>query len=105
MDKVKKRLNKPSSEANDRVSNQVPTVPLMPPEKLRGKGHIVIPYTQGLYESIKKSVEGMGSKLTSKVDAPSRTSWSPLRTKTPWSPKVMPSTGINVGTSHVMMNT
>ena len=39
------------------------------------------------------------------VDAPSRTSWSPLRTKTSWSAKVMPSTGINVGNSHMMMNT
>ena len=32
----------------------------------------------------------MGSKLTSKVVAPSKTSWPPPRTKTPWSPKVMP---------------
>ena len=48
---------------------------------------------------------GMVSKLISKVAAPSRTSWCPLRTKMPWSPKVMPSIGISVGTSPVMMNT
>ena len=53
----------------------------------------------------KRSVVDMVSKLTSKVAAPSRTSWSPPRTKTLWSPKVMPSIGINVGTLPVMMNT
>ena len=41
---------------------------------------------------------GMASKLTSKVAEPSKTSWSPPRTKTPWSTKVGPYTGTNVGT-------
>ena len=50
LDKVEKRLNKPSSEAITRVL----TVPLLPPEMLKSKGHIVIPYMQGLCESIKK---------------------------------------------------
>ena len=36
------------------LTNRVLTVPLLSPEKLRVKGHIVIPYTQGLCESIKK---------------------------------------------------
>ena len=50
---------------------------------MRNKGHIVIPYTQGLCESIKKICVGMASKLTSRVAEPSKTYWSPPRTKTP----------------------
>ena len=37
------------------------------------------------------------SKLTSKVAEPSKTSWSPPRTKTQWSTKVVPSIGTSVG--------
>ena len=36
------------------LTTRVPMVPLLPPEKLKCKGHIVIPYTQGLCETIKK---------------------------------------------------
>ena len=65
---------------------------------VQSKGHIVIPYTQGLCESIKRSVVGMASKLTSRVAQPSKTFWSPPRTKTLWSTKVVPSIGTNVVT-------
>ena len=90
------------SGVNNQGANSTP----VSTREVKSKGHTVIPYTQGLGESFKKrSVEGMVSKLTSKVVAPSKTSWSTLRTNTPWSPKVMLSIGISVGTSHVMMNT
>ena len=46
----------------------------------------------------KRSVVGMASKLTSKVAEPSKTFWSPPRTKTQWSTKVVPSIGTNVAT-------
>ena len=46
----------------------------------------------------KRSVVDMASKLTSKVAEPSKTFWSPPRTKTQWSPKVVPSIGTSVGT-------
>ena len=36
------------------LTTRVPQVPLLPLEKVRVRGHIVIPYTQGLCESIKK---------------------------------------------------
>ena len=36
------------------LTTRVPMVSLLPPEKLKSKGHIFIPYTQGLCESIKK---------------------------------------------------
>ena len=51
LDKVGKRLNKPSSEAIDGVSNQGTNSAT---REVKSKGHIVIPYTQGLCESIKK---------------------------------------------------
>ena len=46
----------------------------------------------------KRSVVGMASKLTSRVAEPSKTSWSPPRTKTLWSTKVVPYIGTNVVT-------
>ena len=44
----------------------------------------------------KISVVDMASKLTSKVAEPSKTFWSPPRTKTQWSTKVVPSIGTSV---------
>ena len=84
---------------------RVLTVPLLPPEKLRVRATLLYPTHKVFVKVSTRSVVGMVSKLTSKVAAPSRTSWSPPRTKTPWSPKVMPSIGISVGTPPVMMNT
>ena len=45
----------------------------------------------------KRSVVDMTSKLTSKVAEPSKTFWSPPRTKTQWSTKVVPSIGTSWG--------
>ena len=94
LDKVEKRLNKSSRQVNDGGNNNAQSAN----HGMQSKGHIVIPYTQGLSESIKKSVVDMASKLTSKVAEPSKTSWSPPRTRTQWSTKVVPSTGTNVVT-------
>ena len=54
LDKVEKRLNKSSSETNDGVDNQGTTGSQAATKEVKTKGHIVIPYTQGLCESIKK---------------------------------------------------
>ena len=94
LDKVEKRLNKPTRQVNDGGSNNAQTAN----QGVQSKGHIVIPYTQGLCESIKGSVVGMASKLTSRVALPSKTSWSPPRTKTLWSTKAVPYIGTNVVT-------
>ena len=51
LDKVEKRLNRSNREVSDGVSNQ-PAQPVT--NEVKNKGHIVIPYTQGLCESIKK---------------------------------------------------
>ena len=50
LDKVEKRLNKPTRQVNDGGSNSAQTAN----QGVQSKGHIVIPYTQGLCESIKR---------------------------------------------------
>ena len=54
LDKVEKRLNRPSSEAIDGVNNQGANSTPAATREVESKGHIVIPYIQGLCESIKK---------------------------------------------------
>ena len=51
LDKVEKRLNRSTREVSNGVSNQA-AQPVT--NEVKNKGHIVIPYTQGLCESIKK---------------------------------------------------
>ena len=102
--RVEKRLNKPIGEVNDGAEDQRTAGVQPTTNEVKTKGHIVIPYTQGLDESIKKIAVGMVYRPTSRVTAPSKTYWSPPRTRTPWPTKVRPSIGSNVGTLHVMMN-
>ena len=54
LDKVEKRLNRSTREAIDGANNQGTTTAQTATNKVQTKGHIVIPYTQGLCESIKK---------------------------------------------------
>ena len=56
LDKVEKRLNKPSREVTDWANNQGTTGTQPTTNEIKTKGHIVIPYTQGLCENIKKMV-------------------------------------------------
>ena len=103
--KVEKRLNRFSSEAFDGVNNQGANSTPAATREVKNKGHIVIPYTQGLCESIKKICGRYGIQTHFKGGSTTKNLLVSPRTKTPWSPKVMPSIGINVGTSPVMMNT
>ena len=50
LDKVEKRLNRSTRQVNDGGTNSVQSAN----NEVTNKGHIVIPYTQGLCESIKK---------------------------------------------------
>ena len=50
LDKVEKRLNQSSRQVNDGGTNNAQSAN----HEVKNKGHIVIPYTQGLCESIKK---------------------------------------------------
>ena len=51
---MEKRLNRSTSEAIDGANNQGTTAAQAATNKVKTKAHIVIPYTQGLCESIKK---------------------------------------------------
>ena len=93
-DKVEKRLNRSSRQVNDGGNNTA----LSANHGVQSKGHIVIPYTQGLCESIKKICGRYGIQTHFKGGRPSKTFWSPPRTRTLWSTKVVPSTGTNVVT-------
>ena len=50
LDKVEKRLNRSTSQVQDGGTNSAQSAN----NEVQNKGHIVIPYTQGLCESIKK---------------------------------------------------
>ena len=78
---MEKRLNKSTQWATDGGTTGAKPAT----NEVKDKGHIVIPYTQGLCESIKRSVVGMAFKPTSKVAEPLRASWSLPTTKTLWS--------------------
>ena len=76
----------------------VPQVPRLPPNKVITKGHIVIPFTQGPCESIKKICGKYGIQTHFKGGSTIRNLLVSPRTKTLWSTKVVPYTGTNVGT-------
>ena len=65
-------------------------VPRLSPEKLKPRSTLSYPTHKVFVKVSKRSVVDMASKLTSNVAVPSRTSWSPPRTKTLWPTKVVP---------------
>ena len=105
LDKVEKRLNRSTSKVIDGASKQGTTVAQGATNEV--KPRVTLSYTthKVFFKVSKRSVVDMASKPTSKVAKPSRTSWSPPRTKTLWSTKVVPYIGTNVATWVVMMNT
>ena len=66
--------------------------------EVKNKGHIVIPYTQGLCESIKKICGRYGIQTHFKGGRTIKSLLVSPRTKTLWPTKVVPSTGTNVVT-------
>ena len=54
LDKVEKRLTQSSSEVSDGANSQGTAGAQPVTNEVKTKGHIVIPYTHGLCESIKK---------------------------------------------------
>ena len=94
LDKVEKRLNRSSRQVNDGAT----TMPILLTMKCKTRGTLSYPTHKVFVKISKRSVVGMASKLTLKVAEPSKTYWSPPRTKTQWSAKVVPSIGTNVGT-------
>ena len=66
--------------------------------EVKNKGHIVIPYTQGLCESIKEICGRYGIQTHFKGGRTIKSLLVSPWTKTLWSPKVVPSIGTNVVT-------
>ena len=88
LDRVEKRLTKPTSEISN-VANSQGTTGTQPnySNDIKMKGHIVIPYSQGLCKASERSAVGMVYRPTSKVTAPLKTYWSSPGTKTQWQTK------------------
>ena len=92
---MEKRLNKSSRQVNDGGTNSSQPAN----HEVKNKGTLSYPTHKVFVKVSKISVVGMAFKPTSKVAEPSKTYWSPPRTKTLWSTKVVPSIGTNVGTT------
>ena len=73
-------------------------VPKLSTENLKLRATLSYPTHKVIVKVSKNSVVDMAFKPTSKMAVPSKTSWSPLRTKTLWSTKVVPYIGTNVVT-------
>ena len=67
LDEVRKRLNRPSREVTDGANNQGTSDTQPTTNEVKTKGHIVIPYTQDLCESIKKICGRYGIQTHFKV--------------------------------------
>ena len=70
--------------------------------EVKSNGHLVIPYMQGLYESIKKICGRYGIQThIQRWQHHQEPPGTPLRTKTLWSPKVMPSYMVSMWGPHL----
>ena len=94
LDKVAKKLNRSTRQVNDGSTTGAPPAT----NEVKNKGHIVIPYTLGLCESIKKICGRYGIQTHFKGGRTIKNFLVSSRTKTLWSTKVVPSTGTNVVT-------
>ena len=99
LDRVEKRLTKPTSEVSNGVNNQGTTGAQPTTNEVKTEGHVVYA------KASRRFAVGMAYRPTSKVKAPLKTTGLPHRTRTLWKTKVEPYTGSNVGTLHVMRNT
>ena len=105
LDKVERRHNRPSREAPDRANNQGTTGVQPATNEVKTKGHIVIPYTQGLCESIKMICGRHGIQTYFKGSNTIRNLLVSPKDKDPMVSKSGPYIGSNVVTSLVMMDT
>ena len=98
LDKVEKRLNRTTSEVIDGANNLGTTAAQAVTNEVKIRVTLSYPTHKVFVKASKRSVVGKAFKPTSKVGRPSRPSWSPPRTKTLWSTKVVPYIGTNVVT-------
>ena len=94
LDRMEKRLNRSTRQVTDGGTTGAQPAT----NEVKNKGHIVIPYTQGLCESIKKICGRYGIQTHFKGGRTIKTLLVSPRTKTLWSTRVVPSTGTDVVT-------
>ena len=75
----------------DRSMMEATVMPSLPTTECQVRVILSFPTHKVFVKVSKRYVVGMASKLTSKVAQPSKTFWSPPRTMTQWSTKVVPS--------------
>ena len=92
------RWRKDSANLPDRLMMGATILLSLPTMECKVKATLSYPTHKVFVKVSKGSVVDMASKLTSKVAEPSKTFWSPPRTRTLWSTKVVPSTDTNVVT-------
>ena len=92
------KWRKDSTGLPDRSMMGATILPSLPTMECKVRVTLSYPTHKVFVKVSKRSVVGMASKLTSRVAKPSKTYWSPLRTRTLWSTKVVPSTGTIVTT-------
>ena len=105
LDKVEKRLTRSSSEVNDGTNSQGTAGTQSVTNEVKTKGHIVIPYTQGLCKSMKKICGRYGIQTHTKGNSNIKNLLVSPKDKDPMVNKVGPYTGSSVVTTPVMMNT
>ena len=84
LDKVDKRLNRPFREVIDGANNQGTEGAQPTTNEVKTKGHIIIPYMQGLCESIKKICGRYGIQTNFKCGNTIKNLLVSPRTRTPW---------------------
>ena len=82
----------------DRLMMGATILPNLPTMECKVRVSLSYPTHKVFVKVSKGSVVDMASKLTSRVAKPSKTFWSPLRTRTLCSTKVVPYTGTNATT-------
>ena len=92
------RWRKDSTDLPERPVMGALQLPSLPPMKLKIRVTLSYPTYKVFVKVSKRSVVDMAFKPTSKSSGPSKASWSPPKTRTLWSTKVVPSTGTNVVT-------
>ena len=105
LEKVEKILTRSTREVNDGANSQGTTGAQSPTNEVKTKGHVVIPYTQGLCKSIKKICGRYGIQTHFRGNSTIKTHWYPPITNIQWSTKVGAYTGSSAMTLPVMMNT
>ena len=103
-DRVERRLTQPTSEVSNEANNQATTHTQLTTNEVKTKGHIVIPYTQGLWENIKKICSRYGIQIHFKGNSTIKNLLVFPMDKDPMENKGQPSTGSNVGTLYVIGN-